>query len=70
MAKRNYIPITADVPGVSEGQQAFIRKVIRTALTAEGVDSQLGSRPRRRTAWPTRPPGWCLWEICASPWSG
>ena len=38
MAKRNYIPITADVPGVSEGQRAFIRKVIRTALAAEGVD--------------------------------
>ena len=38
MAKRNYIPITADVPGVSEGQRAFIRKVVRTALAAEGVD--------------------------------
>ena len=38
MAKRHYIPITADVPGVSEGQRAFIRKVIRTALAAEGVD--------------------------------
>ena len=38
MAKRNYIPITADVPGVSESQRAFIRKVIRTALAAEGVD--------------------------------
>ena len=32
MAKRHYIPITADVPGVNEGQRAFIRKVIRTAL--------------------------------------
>ena len=31
MAKRHYIPITADVPGVSEGQRAFLRKVIRTA---------------------------------------
>ena len=38
MAKRHYIPITADVPGVNESQQAFIRKVIRTALAAEGVD--------------------------------
>ena len=37
MAKRNYIPITADVPGVSESQRAFIRKVIRTALAAEGM---------------------------------
>ena len=38
MAKRHYIPITADVPGVNEGQRAFIRRVIRTALAAEGVD--------------------------------
>ena len=38
MAKRHYIPITADVPGVGEGQRAFVRKVIRTALAAEGVD--------------------------------
>ena len=38
MAKRHNIPITADVPGVNEGQRAFIRKVIRTALAAEGVD--------------------------------
>ena len=38
MAKRHYIPITADVPGVSEGQRALIRRVIRTALAAEGVD--------------------------------
>ena len=38
MAKRHYIPITADVPGINEGQRAFIRKVIRTALAAEGVD--------------------------------
>ena len=38
MAKRPYIPITSDVPGVSEGQRAFLRKVIRTALAAEGVD--------------------------------
>ena len=38
MAKRHYIPITADVPGVNDGQRAFLRKVIRTALAAEGVD--------------------------------
>ena len=39
MAKRHYIPITADVPGAaSESNCALIRKVIRTALTAEGVD--------------------------------
>ena len=38
MAKRHYIPITADVPGVSDSKCAFIRKVIRTALAAEGVD--------------------------------
>ena len=38
MAKRHYIPITSDVPGVSDSKCAFIRKVIRTALAAEGVD--------------------------------
>ena len=39
MAKRHYIPITADVPGAAnESRCAFIRKVIRTALAAEGVD--------------------------------
>ena len=37
MAKRHDIPITADVPGVSEGSRAFIRRVIRTALEAEGI---------------------------------
>ena len=37
MAKRNYIPVTSDVSGVNEGQRAFIRKVIRTALAAEGM---------------------------------
>ena len=31
------IPVTASVPGVSESRIAFIRKVIRTALAAEGV---------------------------------
>ena len=38
MAKRHYIPVTADVPGISESLRAFIRKVIRTALAAQGVD--------------------------------
>lgn len=39
MAKRHYIPITADIPGAaSDGNCALIRKVIRTALAAEGVD--------------------------------
>ena len=37
MAKRHYIPVTSDVPGVNEGVRAFIRKAIRTALAAEGV---------------------------------
>ncbi len=38
MAKRHYIPVTADVPGAaSEGNCALIRKVIRTALAAEEV---------------------------------
>ena len=36
--KRHYIPVTAGVPGVSESQTAFIRKVIRAALAAQGVD--------------------------------
>ena len=38
MAKRHYIPVTATVPRVNEGQRALIRKIIRTALAAEGVD--------------------------------
>ena len=39
MAKRHYIPVTADVPGAaSAGNCALIRRVIRTALAAEGVD--------------------------------
>lgn len=37
MAKRHYIPVTAEVPGISEGQRSFIRRVIRTALAAEGL---------------------------------
>ena len=38
MAKRHYIPVTSDVPGVNEGQRALLRRAIRTALAAEGVD--------------------------------
>ena len=38
MAKRHYIPVTSDVPGANDSKRAFIRKVIRTALAAEGVD--------------------------------
>jgi len=39
MRKTHYIPVTADVPGAaSKGNCALIRKVIRTALAAEGVD--------------------------------
>ena len=38
MAKRHYIPVTADVPGAaSEGNCALIRKAIRTVLALEGV---------------------------------
>ncbi len=37
MAKRHYIPVTADVPGVDERKRALIRKVIRTVLEMEGV---------------------------------
>ena len=38
MAKRHYIPVTADVPGAAnERNCALIRKVIRTALEIEGV---------------------------------
>lgn len=36
--KRHYIPVTANIPGVGDERKAFIRKVIRTALAAEGVD--------------------------------
>ena len=38
MAKRHYIPVTADVPGVSDEKKALIRRVIRTALAMQGVD--------------------------------
>ena len=36
--KRHYIPVTADVPGVSGSTRSFIRRVIRTALAEQGVD--------------------------------
>ena len=36
--KRHYIPVTADVPGVSDSTKSFLRKVIRTALTEQGVN--------------------------------
>ncbi len=36
--KRHYIPVTADVPGVNDGLKALIRKTVRTALAAEGVE--------------------------------
>ena len=38
MAKRHYIPVTADVEGVSAASCALIRRAIRTALEAEGMD--------------------------------
>ena len=37
MAKQHYIPITADVEGVSERAKALIRKTVRAALESEGV---------------------------------
>ncbi len=39
MAKSHYIPVTADVPGAdNKNNCALIRRVIKTALAAEGVD--------------------------------
>ena len=39
MAKSHYIPVTSDVPGAdNKNNCALIRRVIRTALAAEGVD--------------------------------
>ena len=38
--KRHYIPVTSDIPGAdSKTTCAFIRKVIRAALAAEGMDA-------------------------------
>ena len=36
---KHEIMISADVPGVEEGLRSFIRKVIRAALDAEGVET-------------------------------
>ena len=30
--KRHYIPVTADVPGVSEGTRSFLRRVILSLI--------------------------------------
>ncbi|MBQ9347223.1 MAG: rRNA maturation RNase YbeY [Oscillibacter sp.] len=38
MAAGHKIIVEAAVPGVNEGQRAFLRKCVRTALAAEGVD--------------------------------
>ena len=39
MRKTHYIPITADVPGAaSDSNCALIRRTIRTALAAEGME--------------------------------
>ncbi len=38
MAKRHYIPVTADVPGASDSLRALLRRAIRAVLAAEGVD--------------------------------
>ena len=35
---KHKIMISADVPGVDEGLRSFLRRVIRTALDAEGVE--------------------------------
>lgn len=37
MAKRHYIPVTADVPGLNDGLKALIRRAVRTALAVERV---------------------------------
>ena len=38
MAKKHYIPVTADVPGAAnDANCALIRRTIRTALAAEGL---------------------------------
>lgn len=36
---RHKIIISADVPGVSDGLRSFLRKVVRAALEAEGVET-------------------------------
>ena len=42
MAKRHYIPVTADVPGVSDGQRAFLRRAIRTQVEDPLAELLLG----------------------------
>ena len=37
MAKPHYIPITADIAGVSDRAKALIRRTVRAALESEGV---------------------------------
>jgi len=37
MAKRHYLLVEADIPGINEGLRAFIRRVIRTVLACEGM---------------------------------
>ena len=81
--KRHYIPVTADVPGVSDSTKSFLRKVIRTALTEQGVNvpcevdvyvtgdagiQELANCPQRRTR--TWPPASCRWATWPSRWSG
>ena len=41
MAKRHYIPVTADVPGVSDGQRAFLRRAIRTQVEDPAAEALL-----------------------------
>ena len=38
MTPKHKIILSADVPGVDEGLRSFLKKVIRAALDAEGVD--------------------------------
>ncbi len=38
MAAKHYIPVTVEIPGISEGMRAVIRKVVRATLEAEGVE--------------------------------
>ena len=37
MAKRHYIPVTAEVSGVDSAKRALIRRAIRVSLEAEGL---------------------------------
>ena len=44
MAKRHYIPVTADVPGVDEKKCALIRKAIRNEAVVQGPPPHIGQR--------------------------